>query len=93
VWTYEDIGNAAAPVLGALSISGLDVETEDATGVAAKETRHGSHLTAEWVNGETRGILLAKNLIAYFTIYPQIRILGLQSAKRVQINSNTKADS
>lgn len=78
-WTYENVGDAAAPVLGALSVSGLDVETEDATGVAAK-TRHGSHLTAEWVNGETRSILPAKNLVAYFTIYPQVRILGLRSS-------------
>lgn len=86
VWTYEDIGDAAAPVLGALSVSGLDVETEDTAGVTAK-TRHGSHLTAEWVNGETRGVLPAKNLVAYLTVYPQVRIFGLQSAKR-QINSD-----
>lgn len=90
--TYEDIGDAAAPVLGTLSVSGLDVETEDATGVTAK-TRHRSHLTAEWVNGETRGILSTENLVAYFTIYPQVRILGLRATKRVQINFSTKADS
>lgn len=90
--TYEDVGDAATPALGTLSVGGLDVETEDATGVAAK-TRHGSHLTAEWVNGETRGVLPAKNLVAYFTIYPQVRILGLRFTKRVQINSNAKADS
>lgn len=79
VWTYEDISDAAAPGLGALSVSGLDVETEDATGVAAK-TRYRSHLTGEWVNGETRGVLAAKNLVAYLAIYPEIRILGLRSS-------------
>lgn len=75
--TYKDIGDAAPSVFGALSVGGLDVETEDATGVAA-ETRYGSHLTAEWVNGEARGILPAKNLVTYLAVYPQIRILSLR---------------
>lgn len=75
--TYKDIGDAASSVLGALSVGGLDVETEDATGVAG-ETRHGSHLTAEWVNGETRGVLPTENLVAYLAIYPQIRIFSLR---------------
>lgn len=74
--TYKDIGDAAASVLGALPVGGLDVETEDASGVAS-ETRHGSHLAAERVDGETRRILPAKNLVAYLPVYPFVRILGL----------------
>lgn len=75
--TYENVGDAAAPVLGAPPVRGLDVEAEDASGVPA-EARYRSHLTAERVNGEARRVLPAENLVAYLAVYPEIRIFSLR---------------
>ena len=60
--TYKDVGDTAAAALGAPSVGGLDVEAENASSVTAK-TRHGSYLTAQWVNGESRRVLSPENLI------------------------------
>lgn len=80
VRTYKNVGNAAATIFSAPSVGGLDIEAENATGVPRKTTDR-SHLTTKWVNGESRRIFSAKNLVADFTVYPSVRILGLQYRK------------
>lgn len=76
VGTYKDVGNAAATILGAPSIRGLDVKAENASSVTAK-TRHGSYLTAQWVNGESWGVFSAENLITYLCVHALVRVFRL----------------
>lgn len=74
--SYKDVGDAAATVLSASSVGGLDVEPENASSITA-ETRHRSYLTAQWVNGESWRVLPPENLIPDLGVCSLVRVFRL----------------
>lgn len=74
--TYKDIGDTAATIFGAPFVGGLHVEAENASSVTAK-ARHGSYLTAQWVNGKSWRVLPSENLIPDLGVCSLVRVFCL----------------